>query len=81
LTLLGKMEARTAGQLFYKNGIEVDKAFRYVLIQASFSCNMVLNDAHQHWVPVTKTLLVTKIELKPVLVTSTSTIYSFGSGP
>mmetsp|Transcript_14547 Transcript_14547/g.26340 ORF Transcript_14547/g.26340 Transcript_14547/m.26340 type:complete len:373 (-) Transcript_14547:136-1254(-) len=49
------MEARTAGRLLYENGIEIDHAFTSVLKRASFSTNMALNTANQHWVPVTKT--------------------------
>jgi 2,3-bisphosphoglycerate-dependent phosphoglycerate mutase len=48
------MEARAAGRLLYENGIEVDHAFTSVLKRASFSTNMALNMANQHWVPVTK---------------------------
>lgn len=55
LTAEGKEEARSAGRLLYENGIEVDHAFTSVLRRASFSCNMALNTARQHWVPVTKT--------------------------
>lgn len=55
LTKKGEMEARTAGRLLYENGIELDHAFTSVLRRASFSCNMALNTAKQHWVPVTKT--------------------------
>ena len=55
LTPKGEMEARTAGRLLHENGIELDHAFTSVLRRASFSCNMALNTAKQHWVPVTKT--------------------------
>jgi len=55
LTEAGRQEARTAGRLLYENGIEVDQAFTSVLKRASFSCNMCLNSAEQHWVPITKT--------------------------
>ena len=55
LTDLGRQEARTAGRLLYENNIEIDQAFTSVLKRASFSCNMALNTANQHWVPVTKT--------------------------
>jgi hypothetical protein len=55
LTDQGVMEARTAGRLLHDNGIELDHAFTSVLKRASFSCNMALNTAKQHWVPVTKT--------------------------
>lgn len=55
LTAEGKKEARDAGRLLYENGIEIDHAFTSVLKRASFSCNMALNTARQHWVPVTKT--------------------------
>lgn len=55
LTDAGKVEARTAGRLLYENDIEIDQAFTSVLKRASFSCNMALNAAQQHWVPVTKT--------------------------
>lgn len=55
LTKTGEIEARTAGRLLYENDIEVDHAFTSVLKRASFSCNMALNMAKQHWVPVTKT--------------------------
>jgi 2,3-bisphosphoglycerate-dependent phosphoglycerate mutase len=48
------MEARAAGRLLYENGIELDHAFTSVLKRASFSTNMALNMANQHWVPVTK---------------------------
>ena len=55
LTDLGRQEARTAGRLLFENNIEIDQAFTSVLKRASFSCNMALNTANQHWVPVTKT--------------------------
>lgn len=55
LTERGRQEARTAGRLLYENQIELDQAFTSVLKRASFSCNMALNTAQQHWVPVTKT--------------------------
>ena len=55
LTDKGKLEARAAGRLLYENGIEIDHAFTSVLKRASFSCNMALNTAQQHWVPITKT--------------------------
>jgi hypothetical protein len=55
LTADGKKEARAAGRLLYENGIEIDHAYSSVLRRASFSCNMALNTAQQHWVPVTKT--------------------------
>jgi Histidine phosphatase superfamily (branch 1) len=55
LTEGGKKEARAAGRLLYENGIEIDHAFSSLLRRASFSCNMALNTAQQHWVPVTKT--------------------------
>lgn len=55
LTPKGKQEARAAGRLLYENGIEIDHAFTSVLKRASFSCNMALNTARQHWVPITKT--------------------------
>jgi hypothetical protein len=55
LTTKGETEARDAGRLLYENGIEIDHAFTSVLKRASFSCNMALNTAKQHWVPVTKT--------------------------
>ena len=55
LTAEGKKEARDAGRLLYENGIEIDHAFTSVLKRSSFSCNMALNTARQHWVPVTKT--------------------------
>lgn len=54
LTEQGEMEARTAGRLLFENDIEIDHAFTSVLKRASFSCNMCLNMAQQHWVPVTK---------------------------
>ena len=54
LTAEGKKEARDAGRLLYENGIEIDHAFTSVLKRASFSCNMALSTARQHWVPVTK---------------------------
>ena len=54
LTKKGELEARAAGRLLYENGIEIDHAFTSVLKRASFSCNMALNMANQHWVPVTK---------------------------
>lgn len=55
LTKRGQMEARTAGRLLFENGIEIDHAFTSVLKRASFSTNMALNTANQHWAPVTKT--------------------------
>ena len=55
LTKQGEKEARDAGRLLHEYGIEIDHAFTSVLKRASFSCNMALNTAKQHWVPVTKT--------------------------
>jgi hypothetical protein len=55
LTEKGRREARTAGRLLAENNIAIDHAFTSVLKRASFSCNMALNHAGQHWVPVTKT--------------------------
>ena len=55
LTKQGENEARSAGRLLEENGIEVDHAFTSVLRRASFTCNMCLNMAKQHWVPITKT--------------------------
>lgn len=55
LTERGEGEARAAGRLLRENGIEVDHAFTSVLKRASFTTNMCLNMAGQHWVPVTKT--------------------------
>lgn len=55
LTERGVSEARDAGRLLGQNGIEVDHAFTSVLRRASFTTNMALNTARQHWVPVTKT--------------------------
>mmetsp|Transcript_22289 Transcript_22289/g.36895 ORF Transcript_22289/g.36895 Transcript_22289/m.36895 type:complete len:531 (-) Transcript_22289:26-1618(-) len=55
LTKRGELEARAAGRLLYENGIELDHIFTSVLKRASFSANMCLNMAKQHWVPVTKT--------------------------
>ena len=55
LTKKGEQEARAAGRLLHENGIELDHAFTSVLKRASFSTNMCLNMAQQHWVPVTKT--------------------------
>jgi 2,3-bisphosphoglycerate-dependent phosphoglycerate mutase len=55
LTKRGEREARAAGRLLYENGIELDHVFTSVLKRASFSANMCLNMAKQHYVPVTKT--------------------------
>ncbi|KAL9182602.1 hypothetical protein ACHAXT_013254 [Thalassiosira profunda] len=55
LTKRGEAEARAAGRLLAENGIEIDHAFTSVLKRASFTANMCLNMAGQHWVPVTKT--------------------------
>ena len=55
LTAKGEQEARAAGRLLHENGIELDHAFTSVLKRASFSTNMCLNTAQQHWVPLTKT--------------------------
>lgn len=55
LTKRGENEARSAGRLLAENGIEIDHAFTSVLRRASFTCNMCLNMAKQHWVPITKT--------------------------
>ncbi|KAL3766068.1 hypothetical protein ACHAW5_007763 [Stephanodiscus triporus] len=55
LTRRGEGEARAAGRLLAANGIEVDHAFTSVLKRASYTTNMCLNMAGQHWVPVTKT--------------------------
>jgi len=54
LTENGRKEAQAAGRLLFENGIDIDHAFTSVLKRASFSCNMALNTANQHWVPVTK---------------------------
>ena len=54
LTKEGELEARQAGRLLYENGIEIDHAYTSVLKRASFSLNMCLNMAKQHWVPITK---------------------------
>lgn len=55
LTERGVSEARDAGRLLAQNDIEIDHAFTSVLRRASFTTNMALNTARQHWVPVTKT--------------------------
>lgn len=55
LTKRGEREARAAGRLLAANGIEIDHAFTSVLKRASYTTNMALNMAGQHWVPVTKT--------------------------
>ena len=55
LTRRGEREARAAGRLLAANGIEIDHAFTSVLRRASYTTNMALNMAGQHWVPVTKT--------------------------
>jgi len=55
LTKNGELEARAAGRLLHENKIEIDHAFTSLLKRASFSCNMALNTAQQHWVPITKT--------------------------
>mmetsp|Transcript_5435 Transcript_5435/g.11216 ORF Transcript_5435/g.11216 Transcript_5435/m.11216 type:complete len:318 (-) Transcript_5435:1167-2120(-) len=55
LTKKGEEEARAAGRLLHENGIEIDHAFTSVLKRASFTTNMALNTARQHYVPVTKT--------------------------
>eukprot|EP00550_Attheya_septentrionalis_P010485 CAMPEP_0198302848 /NCGR_PEP_ID=MMETSP1449-20131203/56578_1 /TAXON_ID=420275 /ORGANISM="Attheya septentrionalis, Strain CCMP2084" /LENGTH=535 /DNA_ID=CAMNT_0044005319 /DNA_START=134 /DNA_END=1741 /DNA_ORIENTATION=- len=55
LTDRGRQEARAAGRLLMENGIEIDHAFTSVLKRASFTTNMALNMANQHWVQVTKT--------------------------
>jgi len=55
LTERGEGEARAAGRLMKENGIEIDHAFTSVLKRASYTANMCLNMAGQHWVPVTKT--------------------------
>jgi len=54
LTDRGRIEARAAGRSLKENGIELDHAFTSVLRRASFTTNMALNTAGQHWVPVTK---------------------------
>jgi len=54
LTDRGRSEARAAGRLLKENGIEVDHTFTSVLRRASYTTNMALNTAKQHWVPVTK---------------------------
>jgi 2,3-bisphosphoglycerate-dependent phosphoglycerate mutase len=54
LTEKGETEARDAGRLLHENGINIDHAYTSVLKRASFSCNMALNTAKQHYVPVTK---------------------------
>ena len=52
LTWRGEREARAAGRLLASNGIEIDHAFTSVLRRASYTTNMALNMAGQHWVPI-----------------------------
>jgi len=54
LTKKGDVEARSAGRLLLENDIEIDHAFTSALKRASFTTNMALNMAKQHWVPITK---------------------------
>ncbi|GMH73980.1 hypothetical protein TrST_g6645 [Triparma strigata] len=55
LTPLGEVEARTAGRLLDDNGFAFDVCHTSVLKRASFTANMALNMANQHYVNVRKT--------------------------
>lgn len=55
LTPSGELEARTAGRLLYDNGFHFDTCHTSLLRRASFTANMCLNTANQHWVQVHKT--------------------------
>mmetsp|Transcript_9961 Transcript_9961/g.20182 ORF Transcript_9961/g.20182 Transcript_9961/m.20182 type:complete len:126 (+) Transcript_9961:338-715(+) len=54
LTKSGELEARTAGRLLYDNGFQFDSCHTSLLRRASFTANMCLNTANQHWVQVHK---------------------------
>ncbi|GMH61478.1 hypothetical protein TL16_g03266, partial [Triparma laevis f. inornata] len=55
LTSKGEIEARTAGRLLYENGFAFDTCHTSLLKRASFTANMALNTANQHFVNVQKT--------------------------
>ena len=54
LTERGVEEAKTAGQKLLNAGFEFDIAFTSVLTRAIKTCNIVLEESHQSWIPQVK---------------------------
>ena len=54
LTERGVEEAKTAGQKLLNAGFECDIAFTSVLTRAIKTCNIVLEESHQLWIPQVK---------------------------
>ena len=54
LTERGVKEAKTAGQKLLNAGFEFDIAFTSVLTRAIKTCNIVLEESHQLWIPQVK---------------------------
>ena len=54
LTERGVEEAKTAGQKLLNAGFEFDSAFTSVLTRAIKTCNIVLEESHQLWIPQVK---------------------------
>ncbi len=54
LTERGVEEAKTAGQKLLNAGFEFDIAFTSVLTRAIKTCNIVLEESHQLWIPQVK---------------------------
>lgn len=54
LTERGMEEAKTAGQKLLNAGFEFDIAFTSVLTRAIKTCNIVLEESHQLWIPQVK---------------------------
>uniref|UniRef100_A0A7S2DUE7 Phosphoglycerate mutase n=1 Tax=Octactis speculum TaxID=3111310 RepID=A0A7S2DUE7_9STRA len=54
LSEVGHAEGKAAGQLICDNGLEFDQAFTSVLTRAVVTCEHVLQNSGQSWMPVTK---------------------------
>ena len=54
LTERGVEEAKAAGKKLFEKGYEFDIAFTSVLTRAIKTCNIVLEESHQLWIPQVK---------------------------
>ena len=54
LTERGVEEAKAAGKKLFEKGYEFDIAFTSVLTRAIKTCNIVLDESHQLWIPQVK---------------------------
>ena len=50
----GVREAKAAGKKLFEKGYEFDIAFTSVLTRAIKTCNIVLEESHQLWIPQVK---------------------------